>query len=218
MALNVQYIYLSLLSIIFLLVNCNNYDLYDKLSNPASVTNSGGNGPGGPPITIYLFAPAAANATGGAIGGRSGADSTCVTARAQNTFQDNRCSNVHAVVSISAGDDIASMPNNYGIPANQPVLGPTVGPTQLIAANWSALFTPPLANTFAAAGAVANSWWSFSTTSGTFSASNCSGGISQTGSTYGDTGLASSIGATAINNGTAPACSSTGIYLLCVCY
>lgn len=218
MDFNLRCIYLPLLmSAILLLANCSNNDLYDKLSNPASIANSGGNGPGGPPATIYLFSPV--STISGNLGGRAAADGTCVTARNSNTFPDNRCSNVHAVVSIASVDNLANMPGTYGLPTNQPILGPTIGPSGMIAQNWNSFINGALNNSLTAAGALPSltSWWSFTAASGgTQTANNCSNGMSTTGNA--DVGSSTSTSTTAINSGTTTSCLSPQQQLLCVCF
>lgn len=147
------------------------------------------------------------------------ADGTCVTARNSNTFPDNRCSNVHAVVSIASVDNLANMPGTYGLPTNQPILGPTIGPSGMIAQNWNSFINGALNNSLTAAGALpsSTSWWSFSAaTGGTQTANNCSNGMSTTGNA--DVGSSTSTSTTAINSGTTTSCLSPQQQLLCVCF
>jgi hypothetical protein len=81
----------------------------------------------------------------GNLGGRAGADAICQA----SANRPAGYTNVRAFISVSAGDSIANMPANYGIPANAPIVGQNG--TQL-AANWADLLDSTIAATLDAAG------------------------------------------------------------------
>ena len=60
----------------------------------------------------------------GNLGGRSGADAICLTYVDNESFSMiNSCSNVRAVISVSATDEIRDMASNYSIPTNRKIRG-----------------------------------------------------------------------------------------------
>lgn len=76
----------------------------------------------GAPTRIFVLAGGASD---GALGGRSGADARCAAAAA---LAPGSWTHVHALVAISASDDIASMPANFGMPPSVPFVGPAGTP------------------------------------------------------------------------------------------
>jgi hypothetical protein len=59
----------------------------------------------------------------GNLGGRSGADALCVTAKAAS-FASLACTHVRAFLSVNLADEIRDMPINYSVPTNLPVKRP----------------------------------------------------------------------------------------------
>lgn len=198
---------------------CNSYYLADKLTNPGANANSGGSGNSGP-SAIYIYrAPSSYTAdlgtAGGTVGnGRSGADNLCAAARSGFTFPDNTGSNVRGFTSISSSDSIANMPSNYGIPLNKPIKGPT---DNVIQTNWVNLMSGAIMTDLTTAGVmiVSTGWWSFSSGTGSFDATNnCTGGTTTGG--LGTGGSSGSVTTTWMGS-SAVSCGSS-YYLLCVCY
>lgn len=164
------------------------------------------------PSPIYLFK--SATTTTGAIGGRTGANTLCTTARGLLTFPNNTCSTVVALISINnAGDEIASMVMPGGRTIN--------GPTGILFQNdWTDLLNGVETTTAVDAGILpaATLWWSFSSTvaAGLPAAQNCTNGTLATGN--GRAGQSDQVGGAFYNIGGAPQTCGTAYNLLCVCY
>lgn len=109
-----------------------------------------------------------AGTSSGALGGRTGADALC-RAHAPAAY-----ANVHALLSVSATDDIATMPVHYGLPDAVPFVSATGDP---IATSLSDLLDGGIGTTLAAAHVYLDPqpWWSGSTSSGQLSGANCLG-------------------------------------------
>jgi len=164
------------------------------------------------PSPIYLFKTA--TTTMGLIGGRTGADTLCTTARGLLTFPNNTCATVKAFISISnTGDDIAGM----AIPGERTVNGPTGIQFQN---DWTDLLNGVETTTAADAGILpaATLWWSFSSTAaaGLPAAQNCTNGTSTSGN--GRAGQSDVTGGSFYNIGGSPPSCGTAYYLLCLCY
>ena len=71
-------------------------------------------------IFLYTTVNASAQATKGNLGGRSGADTFCSNANKLKSSITS-CSNIRALISTSASDEIRDMPTNYSVPENKPV-------------------------------------------------------------------------------------------------
>ncbi len=94
--------------------------------------------------------------TGGAIGGRAGADTLCQSA----SNKPAGYSNYRAFISVSATDEIRDMPANYGVPTSYAVRSTS---NTLIANNWTDLLDGYINTTLAAAGVYVGGpydWWS----------------------------------------------------------
>ncbi|GAB4442306.1 MAG: hypothetical protein OHK0011_24720 [Turneriella sp.] len=194
------------------LVSCNNYNLLEHLESPGKGTNTTGG-----IIALYLF-PTSSTTDGNvkdAFGtAREGADALCLNTRAGITFPNNGCNRVRAMISLSATDAIANMPNNYGIPTDRPIYAPD-GFTQ--AADWFTLVSGTSGNALAPHVMPATSWWSFSTNGGNYdNTNNCSGGTIGT-SVNGVTADSSTTGANWLAAGVVGGCSIF-LQLLCICY
>jgi hypothetical protein len=132
------------------------------------------------PKALILFN---AGTRDGNMGGRSGADGLCKSAKPSGVR------NPHAFLSVSDADPLINMPSTYKIPIDLPVYGPD-GIT-LLANNWAALMataTTPLANSFATAGVLPADkyWYSGSNNDGTFrdDVSECVNFTSNSGSEW----------------------------------
>ncbi len=94
--------------------------------------------------------------TGGAIGGRAGADTLCQSA----SNKPAGYSNYRAFISVSATDEIRDMPANYGVPTSYAVRSTS---NTLIANNWTDLLDGSINTYLSAAGVYVNGpydWWS----------------------------------------------------------
>ncbi len=122
------------------------------------------------PTNIVLFD---AGVYDGNLGGRAGVDAICQASGKRPAGY----ANVRAFISVNAGDSIANMPGNYGIPTNVPIVGPNG--TEL-AANWADLLDGSIAASLQAAGiGGASLWWSGSNPDGslgtTLGSDSCAG-------------------------------------------
>jgi hypothetical protein len=135
----------------------------------------------------------------------------CMQARLSN-YPSMPCLNVRAFISITASDDIAGMPGNFGVPTGRKIVGPT-GIT--VAEYWADLLDGSIAVTLSDAGVASNPWWSGSLSDGTLNASdNCSTWMST--SAKGASGKFNKTNADWIA-GNSPNCSDSQI-VLCVCW
>src|SRR5262249_50726802 len=122
----------------------------------------------------------------GAVGGRAGADALCQWASRPPQIPTN--SNIHALLSVDANDEIRDFPNKYGARADAPIVGPT---GLKIADNWSDLLDGSLDLSLANAFVVTNSplfYYTGSNQDGSLSDYNCSGwtnGSTPAGATLG---------------------------------
>jgi hypothetical protein len=119
---------------------------------------------------------------------RESADERCRQAKDAG-YSDLPGENTRAFISVSADDDIALMPDNYGIPLDAPVKGP--GPAYYrIAGTWEDLFSGNAINyTLLGAHVALYDWWSGSDALGNFlSDTSCNGWTDDTNAydgTYG---------------------------------
>ena len=138
-------------------------------------------------------------------------DSLCMQARLID-YPALPCLNVRAFISVSASDDIAGMPGNYGVPAGRKITGPG-GVT--VVDNWSDLLDGTIDVNLFDAGVAPDDWWSGSVSDGSFDGTdNCSGWTS--------TGTKGSSGKNNKSDdewiaGNVPNCSSPRL-VLCVCW
>lgn len=103
------------------------------------------------------------------FGGRVGLDQHCATAKASGSVPG---AVTHALISVSATDEIRDMPALYGVPTNQLLLGPT---GKQIADNWADLLDGSIDQSLTEAGiSSAQFWISGSNTDGSVR-STCNG-------------------------------------------
>lgn len=161
------------------------------------------------PQIITLF-DGGAIATGN-LGGRSGADATCVAARPANVVQ----SSIRAFFSVSASDQLVDMTTNYGISNVLNIRGPT-GTT--IASNWADLFDSAIDATLFNAGILPTStrWASGSNADGTVHTNTCVGWTSSAAGS-GATGRSDDTDSNWIT-GTTLNCATPTARLMCVAY
>lgn len=142
---------------------------------------------------------------------RNDIDNLCMQARLAD-YPSMPCLNVRAFISISASDDIAGMPGNFGVPTGRKIVGPT-GIT--VAEYWADLLDGSIAVPLSDAGVASNPWWSGSLSDGTFDASdNCSTWMST--STKGASGKDNKTNADWIA-ANSPNCNDSQL-VLCLCW
>ena len=131
----------------------------------AAAPAAGGGGGGGGAIVMYN-----AGNLNGNLGGRAGADATCQASGNRPAGY----ANARAFLSVAAGDAIADMPGNYGVPTAGTITGPT---GTLIANNWADLLDGSISASLIAAGVGTGdwAWWSGSNNDGTLAADHCTG-------------------------------------------
>lgn len=213
-------------SIIF--ITCDRNDLYDNAKNDTlsllaslyNLNNGGGTTtipPTTPPTVIYLYS--AGTRPNGNLGGRAGANATCITAG-----PPVGTTTVQAFLSVSASDQIRDLvPSIY---QTLPVVD--AGGAMTIANTWNDLWTIPagLNMSLADAGVLGPGaeWWSGSNLDGTFNANNCNSTGGWTSGSSIVTGWAGNSNAPTlianslwINFGTLQ-CDSWTTNLLCVAY
>lgn len=120
----------------------------------------------------------------GNLGGRAGADALCQA----SANRPAGSANAHAFISVAAGDAIADMPGNYGVPTTGTISGPT---GTLIANNWVDLLDGSISvdlQTAGVLGAATLHWFTGSNADGSLSAFNCSGWTSNAGAVQSTTG------------------------------
>lgn len=108
----------------------------------------------------------------GAIGGRSGADALCATAR---PGLPNPPASAAAFISVSADDEIRDLPSNEGFATDVPIVGPT---GKLLANDWADLLDGTIARSLASADVLGSSeifWYSGSDKSGAVTSKTCTG-------------------------------------------
>ncbi len=162
---------------------------------------------------IVLFSYS--STTKGNVGGRTGADSLCSASRSSVVIQPNNitCTGIRAFLSFT-GDDLVSMPTNYGIDSTNPVVSPN---NTSIASNWNSLFTANLSNKLIDAGVTTATFWTFTAVGGVATTNHCSNGTDNTGGfsgRYGDATL--SVTPTWFNSNL-NSCNAL-LPILCVCY
>ena len=149
--------------------------------------------------------------SGGNLGGRSGADSTCQSSKPSNVGE----ANVRAFISVSATDEIRDMPLNYGVPTNIPVASPS---GILVDTDFNALLDGSIRVALAVAGVITNStrWFSGSQSDGSVAAANCTG-FTSSGVFVFSTGGDPDVTDSGWINFTTASCAST-INLLCIAF
>ena len=166
----------------------------------------------------------------GNLGGRSGADAICLSNMDTKTISmvNHSCSNVRAVISIDANDEIADMSTNYGISTNVDIRGSS---GTRFGTSWdnftSAAHTLPVGYVVGemeagAAGGSTSAWglrtryWSGSDTSGALDTRHCSNFTDESSGETGSLGEGASTTDTMLDNGHS---NCDGEYaLLCICF
>ena len=93
------------------------------------------------------------------------------------------CTQFHAMLSVSAGDEIRDMPALYGVPTNVPAIMPNM--VQL-ATNWADLTDGTVENPMTDGGFTNDILWTGSSENGRYNVmNNCSGWSSASSSTFG---------------------------------
>lgn len=218
-------IILLLLGASIIFITCDRNDLYDNAKNDtlsllASVYNlNSGGGTTTPPATptvIYLYSAGQRN---GNLGGRIGADATCIAAG-----PPAGTTTVHAFLSVSALDQIRDLvPSIY---QTLPVVD--AGGAMTIANTWNDLWINPagLNMSLADAGVLGGGaeWWSGSNLDGSYNSNNCDSTGGWTSGSSIETGWAGNSNAPTfimidywINFGQIQ-CNSLTTNLLCVAY
>lgn len=98
------------------------------------------------------------------IPARENIDDLCAYAK-NHDYPTLPCLNVRAFISISSDDEIADMPDLYGIPTGRRIIGPG---GDRIAADWWDLFDGSIDMTLAQAGIAGDQWWSGSDDAGRY--------------------------------------------------
>ena len=164
---------------------------------------------GGPPITIYD-----AGSKSGALGGRAGGDALC-----QAAMPANGCSTTHALLSVSATDEILDMPTKYGVPTDSPILA--LGGAQ-IADNWADLLDGTIDTSLGGAGVIVGTsfWYSGSNADGSVTDKTCTGWTT-TAALNGTYGASNQTGSKWISTSYATcglANAGADYHYLCVCW
>lgn len=138
-------------------------------------------------------------------------DDMCMRARLKD-YPALPCLNMRAFISVSALDDIAGMPANYGVPEDRKITGPA---GVMVADYWADLLDGTIDTTLGEAGVAADPWWSGSLADGSFdTANNCDGWTSDI--SKGTSGKHNKSNDEWISGNT-PDCNASRI-LLCICW
>jgi hypothetical protein len=169
-------------------------------------------GGGSSKLVLYNAGTHDGDLKGAEADARTGADAIC-NASGNKPFG---ATNIHAFISISGTDGIASMPANYGYAIDEAIYGPD-GTTK-IGDNWSDLLDATIDNTLVAAGVFSDveKWWSGSDFTGNCASSfYCNGFASNSNSYTGEIGWSNmSTGDWLAAMG--EFCNLTTIYVLCI--
>lgn len=161
---------------------------------------------------VYMFA---ADGVSTAIGGRSGADTMCTSARTAN-YSSLPDAHVRAFISVSASDEIRDMPSNYSTPTDREIRGPT---HIKLADDWADLLDGTVDVTLFAAGILDDSfWYSGSDGYGALSEHNCSGWTSPDALFDGAYGLNSNTDSQWMNSGSEATCGLNSYHVLCLAW
>jgi hypothetical protein len=143
---------------------------------------------------ITIFSGLTPTTYNGNLGGRSGADTICENLKDDEliSMYNNSCSNVRALISVSASDEIRDFPTTYSVPTNVKVRSQN---GRLISDTWSGLFATSsggdpsglygnLSNLVGISwqtGGGVNDWgiWTGSNSDGSIETNNCSGWTSE---------------------------------------
>lgn len=198
------------------LTMCERTSLYEGYDSSllSSLPLLNGSGTPLPGATTYIFAGGTIN---GMLGPRANVDTICQTIQTAS-YPSLTGLTVKAFISISAGDDIASLVP----PANQvnPVMGiKTSGVITPIALNWADLWDGTILNSLMTATDTASSlWWSGSYVFGAYDVgANCLDWVSFSGADMGRAGDTATVAGGLWVNSSTPLCSN-GNGLMCVAY
>jgi len=122
---------------------------------------------------LYVFVTP--SAYDGNLGGRSGADSTCVAAAPAGA------QNVHALLSVSTSSEIRDLPGLYGYSTAVPIYWYNLSndETLLLANDWSDMCSSPISNTQAAGTGVSSFVWTGSNSTCAADVSHYCGGFTK---------------------------------------
>jgi len=152
-------------------------------------------------INVYYSAAVAGN-----LGGRAGADAICLAAKPPQFVNPK----VHALISISSTDSIATMRSLYNISTSLPIV---YGNSRLMAKNWADLVDGSANASLVAGGFSSNFWWSGTENdlgNAISATSNCVGFTSNMSSDYGNVGNATTNGSGWMNvTGSPQTCAQT---------
>jgi hypothetical protein len=131
------------------------------------------------------------------------------------------CLYTRAFISVSAGDDIASMPKNYGVPTDKIIISTT---NIKIADNWFDLLDGTIDETLNKAGVANNFWWSGSDVNGGYpdfksmasTSTNCANWTDGTNSSWGNEGATNKTDSSWIYDGYI-VCNNS-LHVLCICW
>jgi hypothetical protein len=87
------------------------------------------------------------------FGGRVGLDQHCATAQQSKSIPGKK---VHALISVSAVDEMRDMPALYGVPTGRAFVGPT---GKKVADNWADLLDGSIDQSLKAAGVTSADFW-----------------------------------------------------------
>jgi hypothetical protein len=159
---------------------------------------------------VVLYSESSTGRTGN-LGGRSGADALCSASLNRPTGLVQ----VHAFLSVSAGDQIADFTTKYGVPSGLAIESPTGA---VLARNFTGLLGGSILQSLRDAGVFSRavSVWSGSETNGVAAAETCSGWTSASTSGFGRIGASAFAFQVWINNAQTP-CDSA-FFLMCIAY
>ena len=153
---------------------------------------------------ITIFSGLTPTTYNGDLGGRSGADTICENLKDDEliSMYNNSCSNVRALISVSASDEIRDFPTTYSVPTNVKVRSQN---GRLISDTWSGLFATSsggdpsglygnLSNLVGISwqtGGGVNDWgiWTGSESDGSLNNNHCSGWTSEAPNVNGGYGM-----------------------------
>jgi len=170
-------------------------------------------------IVIYESGGGVSGVTGdfGAAGGggRGGVDAYCQSVQPGGLTCN---ATVRALISVNAaGDSIANMPTNYGIPSGIPLYwyNRTTGTAvALLGNNWADMLDGTISNSMQSGTGVNHNWWSGSSSTGTAAALLCTNWSST--ATNGEIGSPTSTSGSWIDSGNLGCGNAPRVLCLCV--
>ncbi len=128
-------------------------------------------------------------------------------------FADLSCTTTRAFISISNTDSISNMAENFGIPTDLQIFGPT---GTLIATDWNNLFAADLLASFETAGISSSFWWSGSDENGYAVSDNCNNWMIGDNSVQGMSGAHNRTNLEWLEDSSRN-CNNS-LYLICICW